>query len=234
MKKKELILFDIDGTLIESSGTGLESIKMALDMVFGSTIAIDSYRPGGMNYLQIIQDLLPSNKITKQDIWRNLNRLNRVVNKIFTRKIKKESITIKPLPCAIELIMKLSKNQNYVIGLLTGNSKDMAKIKLRNAGFDEKKFAIQAFGDEEKSRSNLVNLARKRANKKLGCEFQGNNTIIIGDTINDIICARESKAKCVIIATGDDSRETLKAYSPDYLFESLCQLMKFIEEKGSL
>jgi phosphoglycolate phosphatase-like HAD superfamily hydrolase len=70
-------------------------------------------------------------------------------------------------------------------------------------------------------RNELPAIGRARANQLTGALFDGNKTIIIGDTPADILCARAGKATAVAVASGWHAAATLADYQPDHLFENL-------------
>jgi phosphoglycolate phosphatase-like HAD superfamily hydrolase len=90
---------------------------------------------------------------------------------------------------------------------------------LQEANIDPLQFVVGAYGSDHSDRNQLPELAIRRANELTGLRLTGDNTIVIGDTPADILCARAGRAKSVAVASGWHSREDLSRYAPDRLFD---------------
>ena len=82
-------------------------------------------------------------------------------------------------------------------------------------------FRIGAYGSDHMDRNQLPGIAMQRASQLTGDLFDGANTVIIGDTPADILCARAGKATAVAVASGWHAAATLAQYKPDHLLENL-------------
>jgi phosphoglycolate phosphatase-like HAD superfamily hydrolase len=107
-----------------------------------------------------------------------------------------------------------------VLGLLTGNIRLGAEIKLRRYGLWEM-FALGAFGDDHEDRNQIAVIARQRGRRFLGEELSGEQVVVVGDTPRDIECGRAIGAKVLAVATGGATLEYLKAHQPDWVVEDL-------------
>jgi phosphoglycolate phosphatase-like HAD superfamily hydrolase len=82
-----------------------------------------------------------------------------------------------------------------------------------------------AFGDESHDRRDLPALAAARINAHLNLDLQPAQFIVIGDTPNDIACAKHFGARSVAVATGRMySADDLAACEPDALLPDLSDL----------
>jgi phosphoglycolate phosphatase-like HAD superfamily hydrolase len=104
---------------------------------------------------------------------------------------------------------------------VTGNIVSTAPLKLKAGGIDPAQFRVGAYGSDDMDRNHLPRIAMKRATELTGNPFDGNNTVVIGDTPADILCARAGKTTAVAVASGWHAAPTLAKYRPDYLFENL-------------
>jgi len=106
-----------------------------------------------------------------------------------------------------------------------------AKFKLKFVGLDNFfDFSIGAFGNESHERKNLPAVAARHASAKFDYDFAPSQFIVIGDTPNDIDCARYFGAKAVAVATGrNHPPETLLPHHPDYLLENLTHTAKVLQ-----
>ena len=223
----KLLLFDIDGTLIRSSSAGRAALTYALTQVFGTAGPIDSYKFGGKTDPRIITDLMLAAGIEQKTIDANLPAVYDVMTaqgrETFTEK------GIVPCPGIPALLKSLRQRDDVVLGLVTGNIVSTAPLKLKAGGIDPTQFRVGAFGSDNIDRNRLPSIAMVRARELTGHSFNGNNTVVIGDTPADILCARAGKTTAVAVASGWHAASTLAKYRPDYLLEDLKDT-KVIEE----
>lgn len=221
-----LLLFDIDGTLIRSHGAGRQAMTLALQEMFGATGPIDDYRMDGKTDPRIITDLLSAAKYPRHEIEKKLPEIYRLMAKHGRDIFPQQGITA--LPGIQSLLAQLHEDSNLLLGLLTGNSSHTAPLKLIAAGLNPAIFQVGAYGSDHMDRNALPAIAMKRAEELTGKPFNGNNTIIIGDTPADILCARAGQATAVAVATGSHPMENLAQYKPEYLFENLLDNERFL------
>jgi phosphoglycolate phosphatase-like HAD superfamily hydrolase len=218
---EKLVLFDIDGTLLKSQGIGRRSIGKALLSTYGTAGSIRTCDVGGRSYLQIAEDALAGTGIPKEQILEKWDFFNEEVTKILGAILQHEDGWIAPLPGGISLVDRLSHNPVVIVGLITGNPIGPSWIKLEAAGYKRESFKVNVFGDEVATRAGLVTLARQRASSNYGYSFPEEHTVIIGDTVNDVDCARQSKARSIIVLSDYDPEEKIRASQPDFIFKDL-------------
>lgn len=215
----KLLLFDIDGTLIRSNGAGRQTLAYALERLYGTRGPLDSYNMSGKTDPRIITDLLTAVGVSPKEINKQLPAIYELMaehgQKIFPEK------EMAPCSGVPELLAELAKVEGALVGLLTGNSQITAPLKLSAAGIDPQQFRVGAYGSDALDRNDLPAIGMARANQLTGNLFNGNNTVIIGDTPADILCARAGKATAVAVASGWHAASTLAEYHPDHLFENL-------------
>ena len=108
--------------------------------------------------------------------------------------------------------------------VLTGNTRPAAEIKLRTFDLDRYlDFDIGAYGTDDDTRANLVKIARQRAETAHGSRFDAAATVLIGDTPNDVIAARDGGARVIAVATGSDSAGELADAGADTVLKDLTQ-----------
>ena len=232
MKTCLLILLDIDGTLLRTKGMGLLSMRLALQEVFGTQGTKPDYRPGGKSYLQIVRDLLAETDITDEHITASWPKYQQAVARQLEQQIAAFPDRVYALPGGRELVAALRSRSEIALGLLTGNPEPLARLKLQAAGYSWSDFRLGAYGDETPERATQVELARQRAKNLTGDEFSGSRTIIIGDTIHDVRCAKATGARSIVVTSGDDKWEELARENPDTLLSDLegqQNILKIIE-----
>ncbi len=215
-----LVLFDIDGTLIRTGGAGM----IAFERVFASEFK----SPGGAKRLKFSGRTDPS---IVRDFFRlhgldptpdNFRRFYEPYHFWLDHVLHEMGGRV--LPGVLELIDGLRALPDPpVIGLLTGNVRLGAEIKLRHYGIWDH-FELGAFGDDHEDRNQLAVIARERGNRHLRRELTGEEIVVVGDTPHDINCARAINAPCLAVATGGITKEELAAHQPAWLVDDLTQI----------
>ena len=214
-----LVLFDIDGTLLDARGAGRRAMRRTLKDVFGTWGILDSYNMAGRTDRTTIRDVLTAVGFSAEEIEQRMPEVRR----LFPQYLEEELRTRPPVPLAgaKEIVKRLQRRDDVVLGLLTGNLEEGAYLKLRYAGFDPEVFRINAFGSDALTRDELPHIALERAKRKLGLTFRRDEVVIVGDTPLDIQCSQVVGAKSVVVTTGPFSAEELRRYHPDVILPDL-------------
>lgn len=216
-----LLLFDIDGTLINSSRIGRQALGLALTAVFGTAGALETYEFAGKTDRRIVHDLLAAEGWTDDAITARLPELDEAMaaagRDLFTPQ------TIWACPGIPALLDELARRDDAVLALLTGNIRHTVSLKLTAAGIDPARFIDGAFGSDSQERDALFDIAVDRVHRSTGMAFSGRDVTIIGDTPADIRCARSGGGRAVAVATGPYPAKLLSPHQPDYLFTDLTQ-----------
>jgi phosphoglycolate phosphatase len=210
-----LILFDIDGTLIQLSGVGKQVMGIALDRVFGTTGPINDYSFAGKTDRRIIQDLLKAAGVPSSQIATGLPSVYKYM--AITGEILFEQDGLVACPGVSKLMRILSQRQDVALGLQTGNIRATAHQKLRSAKIDPLLFRIGAYGSDAADRVGLLPIAWQRACQQLNVAVNASDIVVIGDTPADIECAKVIGAVAIGVATGSFSFDSLARYHPNYL-----------------
>lgn len=222
-KSIELILFDIDGTLVMTRGAGRTATKLAMLDVFGTDAGIDTHHFGGKTDWRTLHELLADRAYSHDDLRGFIPQYEAAIGGHLERIIGDYAVT--PCPAAHDLIAELRRRETPLLGILTGNVSTTSPIKLRAAGFDPAWFPVAAYGSEAMERDDLPALAVGRAEKLLGRKIAPEQVVIIGDTPWDVSCARALGGVAVGVLTGFTSRDDLAATNPDFLLDDLSQFL---------
>ncbi len=130
------------------------------------------------------------------------------------------------LPGARERLVDVAGRPAYVQGLLTGNLRSGAQVKLAHHRLWDF-FSFGAFADDSERRDDLGPHALRRARERLGVAFAPGDTWVIGDTPHDIACARAFGAKSLAVATGGHTVADLSAHRPTALLPDLADADAF-------
>ena len=212
-----LLLFDVDGTLLRAAGAGRRAVKAALERVYGTVGSIDAYDLGGKTDQRIVFDVLEAAGLARTAVKERLDDFFEVYARGLSDEIG-DGRNVTTLPGIAPLVRRLHETPGVLLGLLTGNIEEGARIKLASTGLSPY-FPVGAFGSDHVDRRLLPSLAARRAHALIGHAFLPEDVIVIGDTPLDIDCARAFGAVAVAVATGLHTVAQLSEHGPDMLFE---------------
>jgi phosphoglycolate phosphatase-like HAD superfamily hydrolase len=210
-----LILFDIDGTLIDSGGAGIRALDLAMKDLFAIENAFQGITMAGRTDTQIIRDGLnkhdlPADGTMDSVIHSYLGYLSREMQN--NRKHVKPGI--------YEILTELQKLSDLATGLLTGNLEKGARIKLEPFRLNEF-FPSGAFGSDDEDRNNLLPIAVQRFEQLSQRRIAISECILVGDTPRDVECAHVHGAICIGVATGPYSYDALLQAGADHVVPDL-------------
>ncbi len=218
---KYLFLFDIDGTLLNfQHGVAKALFIELMTEIFGKEFD-ETHLPdfNGRTDLYILRTMAENHGI-------NFDGLNRKLPDVWKAIIDKFEDYSTPdyielLPGVKQLLNSLEMREDVALGLITGNFKANAYLKLKAYDLG-RYFQFGAFGDDHEDRNNLPPIAINNANIFLKeTFFYPENTLIIGDTIRDIECAKHNNIKSVAVTTGRYKKEELASHNPDLLLDDM-------------
>ena len=210
-----IALFDIDGTLLTTNGQAVEAMMAAMEEVYGLRPDSDGFLMDGKTELRIVHELMAGCGVGRQAVTAGLAQFWHRYAGHLDKRILPGRITV--YTGVRELISRLLKRDDVLIGLLTGNCPAAARCKLGAAGLGGS-FAFGAYGHEHEERGDLPSLALAEAHRRYGVRLAGKDVVVLGDTPNDILCARPWGLRTIAVATGRFGREELESYRPDSLF----------------
>lgn len=235
-KDLRIILWDIDGTLLHSRRQGAfkEYMRPALLRVFGTAGRLDEMVVSGMTDLQIFTEALEGEGLTAEQIRGRLPELVALFVEGMERLAAEEEL-FQALPGAREALEALEREPRYLNSLLTGNVEPAARLKLRLVGLDAFFRLPGAFGELSHDRRDLPAVARERISRHLGLDLAPDQLVVVGDTPNDIACARHFGARAVAVATGrSHSADDLLRHGPDAVLHDLADTALLLRTLSAL
>jgi phosphoglycolate phosphatase-like HAD superfamily hydrolase len=221
-----LVLFDIDGTLVHTGGAGVKAFAKVFATEFGATDGFERMKFAGRTDVSLVREFFALHRIPA-----NVANFQRFFERyvFWLDHILRDSQT-ETCPGVREFIEDLQAlSPPPVLGLLTGNIRLGAEIKLRHFELWET-FQTGAFADDAEERDHIATIARERGQKLLEGELRDEQVLVIGDTPLDIRCARAIRAKVLAVATGGARLEELQNHQPDW---AVADLRGFgVEEMG--
>jgi phosphoglycolate phosphatase-like HAD superfamily hydrolase len=209
------LLFDIDGTLINTGGAG----GTALIEAFREDFGIDD--PANVPFSGRTDRGIGTNLFEEHGIDDSLENWQRLRDGYLARlPIHLPQRNGRVLEGVWQLLERLRSREAVAIGLLTGNLEDGARIKLSYFGLFEH-FTFGGFGDEHRDRDGVAGEALAAAIRYANGAFDPERVWVIGDTPLDIRCARAINARVLAVATGLHPAKELIDLRPDLLLEDL-------------
>ncbi len=235
-----ILLWDIDGTLLRSARTGSfkDYTGPVLESVFGTTGRLAELTVSGMTDLQIVGEALRDEGFTPEQIRARVGELRlryvAEMERITSATTNREQLFYL-LPGVREVLARAAAHPRYLSSLLTGNIEPVAHLKLRLVDLSHFFQLPGAFGDDSHDRRDLPALAAERINRHLDLDLRPAQFIVIGDTPNDIACARHFGARAVAVATGRMyNADDLLSCHPDALLPDLLDTEKVMETFDAL
>jgi phosphoglycolate phosphatase-like HAD superfamily hydrolase len=216
---QRLILWDIDGTLIDSGHAGIYALRRAsVEMLGPRGDDLDGVEIAGRTDPGIVRQILQKHDIAITPERTDL-LLDRYVE-LLPAELKRRNGHV--LPGVRELLEYLADRPEISLGLLTGNVARGAQLKLEYYGLWNF-FSFGAFADNHHDRNELGAVACARAEEKTGRTFAADRVDVIGDTGHDIACGQAIGARTIAVATGSWPRQRLANAGPDFLFDDFSE-----------
>ena len=212
-----LVLFDIDGTLIHTSGAGEKAFARVFANLFGIADGTERLKFAGRTDGAVLREFFVHNAIEP-----SADNMDQFLDAyVFMLDHMLNALPGGVHPGVWTWLHDLrSMPESPAIGLLTGNIRLGAEIKLRRFNLWEQ-FEIGAFADDSSERNEIAAVARRRGEAHLGRTLNGDEVLIIGDTPLDIACARAIGAKVMAVGTGIYRTRDLLPFKPDWAVDNL-------------
>lgn len=226
MSRFEALFFDMDGTLVENSTLMPGAFQQGFADQ-GLKIETMPWKASGCTDWEVMDIFLSDfPEIDPKQKEELKEKIAPDVKKIVIERVRQQGL--KALPGVQDLIKKLIET-GIKPGLLTGNMEDIVGPKLEAAGMDRRDFPYGGFGDHCPKRVDAARNALKSASAYFGHTIDPSRALVIGDTPNDIACARAVGASVLAVATGKFSMEELLQHDPDFLLKDLSDPNGFLE-----
>jgi phosphoglycolate phosphatase len=216
-----LVLWDIDHTLIESGNVGRQVYAEAFTKVTGHKLTTMPEFAGRTEPV-IFRDVIRANGVetsASEDLYEQFAAAQAQAYADHLDELRSQG---RALPGAREALEALAERDDVTQSVLTGNTRPAAEIKLRAFGLDSYlDLDIGAYGTDDDTRANLVAIARQRAEEAHAQDYEDGQTILIGDTSNDVAAALGSGARIIAVATGNETAADLAAAGADTVLDDL-------------
>ena len=215
-----LVLFDIDGTLVHTGGAGTKAFSHTFASVFGLKHGAERMKFAGRTDVSLVREFfgihgVPASVENLGDFFENYVFW---LEHIVAQSTGGECAGVRNF---IEDLLALP--QPPTLGLLTGNIRLGAQIKLRRFGLWDH-FVMGGFADDHEERNHIAVAALERARRVLDPHLQPQEVVVIGDTPHDVRCGKFIGAKTIAVATGGSTFEELQPHAADWTVQDLTQI----------
>jgi phosphoglycolate phosphatase len=215
-----LVLFDIDGTLIHTSGAGEKAFARVFASFFGVSDGTEKLKFAGRTDVGILREFFVHNAIPPSS--ENFEQFFEAY--VFLLDHMLQQLPGGVHPGVWDWLHDLRTLPNApVMGLLTGNIRLGAEIKLRRFNLWEQ-FVTGAFADDSAERNEIAAVAKRRGEALLGAPLRGEEVLVVGDTPLDVACARAIGAKVLAVGTGIYRTKDLLPFKPDWAVDNLTKI----------
>jgi pyrophosphatase PpaX len=210
--KIDTLLFDLDGTLIDTN-----------ELIVSSYLhTLDQYLPGKFKR----QDVLPFMGPTLREVFEGIDsqRADEMIRTYREYNISNHDRLVTEFEGVYETIRSLSEN-GYKLAVVTTKLADTAKMGLKLTGLDKYFPILIALDDVEKAKPDPEPIFK--ALDKLGSKPE--TAIMVGDNHHDVLAGKNAGTKTAGVAWTLKGREHLAAYDPDYMLDQMPDLLSILE-----
>jgi phosphoglycolate phosphatase len=216
-KDRLAILFDIDGTLINTGGAGAASWRLAFDELYEISADIGKFTDAGMTDPAVGRrtfEAVLKRKPERREFTRLMERRN-----FYLHQTVQESKGYEVLPGVNELLPKLIDG-GYMLGIVTGNVEAAAHVKLHRANLN-RFFSFGGYGSDSEERGEVTRIALERASQVYGEKVERDQAFSVGDTPLDVTGAHAAGIECVGVGSHHYTADQLREAGADYAITSL-------------
>ncbi len=216
----QIILFDVDQTLLNSGGAGSLAMGRAFHQLYGIEDGFRRVEFSGRTDWGILRNAMQQHGLggsADEDFREEMRRFQETYLRLLEPALR-EVESGRVMPGVAELLEALAGREGVRLGLGTGNFRPAAFLKLRHFGLDGY-LSEGGFGDDAEDRGELIGIAIERVGG--GERVDSRSIWVIGDTPLDIAAAQANGARSLGVATGKDSVDELLAAGADVALADL-------------
>ena len=211
------VLFDIDGTLIDTGGAGTRSWRWAFERLHGVPADIAKSSSAGMTdpdvatrtFEAVIGRAPSDHELARLFAW-YVYRLQHEVE---------ISEGYRVLAGVVETLSRLM-DRGVVLGIVSGGLEGSARIKLER-GHLNRYFPVGAYGTDSRDRHEITRVAIARVSTMHGRDIAPAEVMVVGDTPLDVDAAKAVGAISLGVAGGSYPVDELQRAGADLVLASL-------------
>jgi phosphoglycolate phosphatase len=217
VRSPRLVLFDIDGTLIDTGGAGARSWTWAFQRQFGRKIDIAEHSTAGMTDPAIARATFRE-VMEREPTAEELTSLMASYQAVLPDYVA-SSPDYRVLPGVEELLERLT-TAGVLLGLTTGGLEAAAHAKLGRGRLNHF-FLLGGYGSDSEDRIELTRRALERGGRMVCSDLDPSRCFVVGDTPKDIEAGHGAGCLAIGTATGHYSADELRDAGADHVMSSL-------------
>ncbi|MFE4514695.1 HAD family hydrolase [Kitasatospora sp. NPDC056783] len=222
MTSTVLVLWDIDRTLVYVGETDRAVYREAFRQVVGRDAVKLPERGTGRTMPLAVRELLTANDVDHRDLELFAEQIVELLPQLLAAKAEQLRAGGQLMPGATAALAAVDAHPDLVPTVVTGNLQQNAEIKLRAFGLDQYvDLTVGGFASDDSHRPALVGVAQRRAATRHGKTFGRSNTVIIGDSLEDVRTGAEGGAGVIAVASGTTTADQLADAGADRVLDSL-------------
>ncbi|MEU6254308.1 haloacid dehalogenase-like hydrolase [Streptomyces sp. NPDC047043] len=226
-EQQTLILWDIDRTLLYVGDIDRQVYRETFAEVVGRPAERLPARGTGVTMPLAIRSSLLDNGVPESAVPELLPCMVKLLPErlaAHTEDLRSEGVLMPGAEAALRVV---HEHEHWVPTAVTGNLKPNALLKLAAFNLDVYlDTEIGGFASDDDHRPALVGIAQKRAQAKYGTVFTRANTVIIGDSLEDVRTGLGGGAAVIGVVSGKTTGDELAAAGADIVLDSLEALPK--------
>jgi phosphoglycolate phosphatase len=222
MASPRLVLWDVDGTLVQAGAAAGWVFDLAVERVIGRPAGDHGVRMSGKTDPQIALEILAFAQIADVEARARLPRVLEHLEHELAAAVHHLQEHGRVLPGVVELLTRLHVAPDLVSSVLTGNIEPNGRLKVAAFGLDRwLDLDVGAYGSDDHDRNNLVPVALAKLESRHAMSVPPVDVWVVGDTPRDLACARACGARCLLVGTGRFPTDELRALGPDAAVDDL-------------
>lgn len=212
-RKTTTLLFDFDGTLVDTNELILSSFTQTLDFFY----------PGVYQREEIITFNGPPLYETFSKI--DPERADEMISHYRAHNWENHDLLVKEFTGVFETIKTLSES-GYKLAIVTTKKRDIVEKGLALTKLDQFFDVVVTLDDVEKAKPDPEPVFT--ALKLLGSTPQ--EAIMVGDNYHDILSGQRAETKTACVAWSAKGADYLNQFNPDYMLETIADLFTILED----
>ena len=222
MAPTRLVLWDVDGTLVQAGAAAGRAFDVAVERVIGRPAGDHGVRMSGKTDPQIALEILAFAQIADGDAHTHLPRVLERLEQELAAAVHHLQEHGRVMPGVVELLTRLHVAPDVVSSVLTGNIEPNGRLKVAAFGLDRwLDLDVGAYGSDDHDRNNLGPVALAKLASRRATSLRPVDVWVVGDTPRDLACARACGARCLLVGTGRFPTDELRALGPDAAVDDL-------------
>lgn len=209
--KIDTVLFDLDGTLIDTN-----------ELIISSFLhTMEHYYPGQYQRADVLPFLGPSLQDTFEPM--NPEGYEEMITTYRTYNLANHDLLVKEFEGVYETVRTLKEN-GFHLGIVTTKRSDVVAMGLKLTGLDEFFEVIVALDHVKKPKPDPEPLLK--ALELLGSSPE--RAVMVGDNHHDILGGKNAGTKTIGVSWSIKGREHLEQYKPDFILDKMADILPIL------